>query len=57
MSTKTRACPANAGGGTFTGVNCQVDAYPGDVLEAGVEYLVDTTANPVGIYYTPDYRQ
>ena len=48
------ACPS---GGTFTGVNCQVDGYPGDVLEAGVEYIVDTAAAPVGIYYTPDYRQ
>ena len=44
-------------GGRFTGVNCQFAVLPGDLLEAGVTYVVNATASPPGVYYPPDFRQ
>ncbi len=41
-------------GGSGT-VNCQIVALPADLLETGVDYGIDETANPPLIYYVPDF--
>ncbi len=45
------ACPY---GGSGT-VNCQIVGFPADVLETGVDYGIDKTANPPLVYYVQDF--
>ncbi|MFT7582872.1 MAG: hypothetical protein ACI9MR_004557, partial [Myxococcota bacterium] len=44
-------------GGVWDGEFCRLMDLDEDLLEAGVDYVVDRSATPTGIFYTPDFRQ
>jgi len=43
-------------GGVQVGDGCRLAAFPDDLVEVGVAYAIDSSADPPGVFYTPDFR-